>query len=383
VLKYYLVQPADLKKEELIKLALTCGIIGLPMVGKTTLFNLMTNADLETSKFFSGKTETNAGIAKIPDERIDFLSRLYKPKKTTYAQLELLDVPGLVQGASQGQGIGNQFLASIRKADALVHVVRAFQDKDIAYVEDSVDPVRDWETLEVELLFADLELIEKRIERINTAKKKTKENEAELPILHKLKDALEENIPISKVELKPEETELLHTYDFFTEKPMIAVVNLDEGQFRTGDYPGKEALAEITAAKGSPLLELCVQTEMEISQLSEEDREVFFEEMGITQPGISRLARMIYEKLGLISFFTVGEDEVRAWTINANTNAKKAGGKIHSDIERGFIRAEVVKYADLKELGSMAQVKEKGLFRLEGKEYIVQDSDIINFRFNV
>jgi GTP-binding protein YchF len=353
------------------------------MVGKTTLFNLMTNSDIQISKFFSGKTETNVGIAKIPDERIDFLSKLYKPKKTTYAQLELMDVPGLVQGASQGQGIGNQFLDSIRKVETIVHVVRAFQDKDVAHVEDLVDPVRDWETLEMELLFADLELIETRIERINTARKKTKESEAELPILHKLKETLEDNTPISKIQLKPEEQELLHNYDFFTEKPMIAVVNLDEAQFRAGDYPGKKTLGEITTAKGIPLLELCVQTEMEISQLSEEDRELFFAEMGITLPGISRLARMIYEKLGLVSFFTVGEDEVRAWTINAKTNAKKAGGKIHSDIERGFIRAEVIKYGDLKELGSMTQVKEKGLFRLEGKEYIVLDSDIINFRFNV
>lgn len=364
-------------------MALTCGIIGLPLVGKTTLFNLMTNAEAETSKFFSGKTEANVGTAWVPDARIDFLSELYKPKKTTYAQIELTDVPGLVQGASQGQGIGNQFLDAIRNTDVLVHVVRAFETEDIPHIEDSVNPVRDWETVEMELLFADLELVEKRIERINTAKKKTKENQDELPLLHKCKDALEQNIPINKLSLEDEERQILQNYNFFTMKPVIAVVNLDEEQFSSDKYVGKKELQELTAAKGILFLEICALMEMEINRLSREDREVFLTDLGIEEPGINRLARAIYHKLNLISFFTSGEDEVKAWTINVGTNAKRAAGKIHSDIERGFIRAEVVKYEDLSELGNMTQVKEKGLFRLEGKEYIVQDGDIINFRFNV
>jgi len=343
----------------------------------------MTNSEAETSNFFSGKTEANLGTAWVPDERIDFLSKLYKPKKTTYAQIELIDVPGLVQGASQGQGVGNQFLDTIRKVDALVHVVRAFQSPDVPHVEESIDPVRDWETVEMELLFADLDLVEKRIERINTQKKKAKESQAELPILQKCKEALENSIPISKLALEPEELQMLQNYNFFTMKPVIAVVNVDEEQFSSGQYPGKEELEKILSEKGILILEICALMEMEINRLSEEDRELFLAELGIKEPGINRLARTIYNKLNLISFFTSGEDEVKAWTIRMGTNAKKAAGKIHSDIERGFIRAEVVKYEDLHQLGSMAKVKEKGLFRLEGKEYIVQDGDIINFRFNV
>lgn len=364
-------------------MALTCGIIGLPMVGKTTLFNLMTGAETETSRFFSGKTEANMGTARVPDARIDFLSNLYKPRKTTYAQIELIDVPGLVQGASQGQGIGNQFLDTIRQVDVLVHVVRAFETKDIPHVEDSINPVRDWETVEMELLFADLDLVEKRIERINTAKKKTKENQDELPILHKCKEALEQSIPINKLSLEPEEVQILQNYNFFTMKPVIAVVNVDEEQFSAGEYLGRRELQELTAAKDILFLEISALMEMEISRLSEEDRELFLGDLGIEEPGINRLARAIYNKLNLISFFTSGEDEVKAWTIDVGTNARRAAGKIHSDIERGFIRAEVVKYDDLHSFGNMAQLKEKGLFRLEGKEYIVQDGDIINFRFNV
>ncbi|MCL4442385.1 MAG: redox-regulated ATPase YchF [Firmicutes bacterium] len=362
---------------------LTSGIIGLPMVGKTTIFNLLTNSNQETSNFLSGKTETITASAKVPDKRIDFLADMYKPRKTTYAQIQFSEVPGLVRGASEGKGVGNQFLSAIRNADLLVHVVRAFKNPDVPHVEDAINPLRDIETIAVEVLLADMDLVEKRIERIQSGKKVTKENAFELEVLKKCLAALEEESLISQLGLSDEEKLTLRNYAFLTEKPMMLVINIDEDQFREGSYPGKEEVEKYAAAKGIAVIEICGRMEMEISQLPEEDRQLFMEDLGITEPGIDRLARAVYNYLGLISFLTAGEDEVRAWTIKRNTDAKKAAGKIHSDIERGFIRAEVVAFDDLVAAGSMAKAKEKGLFRLEGKEYIVKDGDIINFRFNV
>lgn len=362
---------------------LTTGLVGLPMVGKTTIFNLLTNSNLETSNFLSGKTETNIGVAKIPDKRIDFLSAMFKPHKTTYAQIQVSDVPGLVRGASQGLGIGNKFLDDIRNVDMVVHVVRAFNNPDVPHVEDSIDPMRDIETISSELLFADMELLDKRIQRIKGGKKVKKEQLAELEVLQRLLAALEEEKPLSVVELNEDERQMLQHYHFFTEKPLMLVINIDEEQFKKGDYPKKKEVEAWAAERGIPVLEICGLIEMEISQLDEDDRQMFMEDLGITDSGIDRLARAAYARLGLISFFTAGEDEVKAWTIRKNTNAKKAAGKIHSDIERGFIRAEVVKYEDLVEHGSMAKLKADGKYRLEGKDYIVEDGDIINFRFNV
>lgn len=362
---------------------LSCGIVGLPTVGKTTLFNLLTGAHVEKSQFFSGKTEANIGIAKVPDRRIDFLSKLYRPKKTTYAQMEVIDVPGLVRGASQGQGVGNAFLDGVRQVDALVQVVRAFQNPDVMHVEDSVDPVRDMETVNFELLMADLDFVDKRITRIQQGKKVTPEQTKELAVLQKCLAHLEQELPFSGLELSAEERLVLQNYTFLTDKPMIVVVNLDEAQFSLLDYPGREALQQAAAAKGLPLVELCVQIEEELSQLPAEDREAFFAELNIEEPALDRVMRVAYETLGLISFFTVGEDEVRAWTIEQKTSAKRAAGKIHSDLERGFIRAETMKYADLVALGSLVKVREAGKFALEGKDYVVQDGDILNIRFNV
>ncbi|AQS59577.1 redox-regulated ATPase YchF [Desulforamulus ferrireducens] len=362
---------------------LISGIIGLPLVGKTTIFNLLTNSEQEISNFLSGKTETITASAKVPDKRIDFLANMYKPRKTTYAQIQFSEVPGLVRGASEGKGVGNQFLSAIRNADLLVHVVRAFKNQDVPHVEDDINPLRDIETIAVEILLADMDLVEKRIERIQSGKKITKENAFELEVLKKCLAALEEESPISQLGLSEEEKHTLRNYAFLTEKPMMLVINIDEDQFKAGTYPGKEEVEKYAASKGIAVLEICGRMEMEISQLPEEDRALFMEDLGISEPGIDRLARTVYDYLGLISFLTAGEDEVRAWTIKKGTDAKKAAGKIHSDIERGFIRAEVVAFDDLVEAGSMAKVKEKGLFRLEGKEYIVQDGDIINFRFNV
>jgi hypothetical protein len=361
---------------------LACGIIGLPMVGKTTFFNLLTKAKADISNFYSGRTESNQATARIPDERIDFLSGLYCPRKTMYAQLEIIDVVGLVRGASQGQGAGNAFLTSVRNTDALIHVVRAFENSEVAHIEDSLDPLRDIETINIELLLADLEMVEKRIQKIEVGKKKA-EQFIELAILEKIKIGLEEERSIYSLGLTEEEMDHLRSFAFLTEKPMILVVNLDEEQLKSGQYPKKAELYTYAKEKNLLLLEVCAQAEMEISELGTEDQKVFMEDLGITEPGVHQLARAVYDSLGLISFLTVGEDEVRAWTIEKGTSAKSAAGKIHSDIERGFIRAEVIKYHDLRDLGAMTRVKEKGLFRLEGKEYPVQDGDIINFRFNV
>jgi len=359
------------------------GLIGLPTTGKTTFFNLLTHSDKETSTFSSGKTETYVGMASIPDDRIDFLCDMYKPKKTTLAAMELIDLPGLVKGASAGKGVGNQFLESVRKVNALVQIVRAFDNPEVAHVEVSINPLRDIETINLELLFADLGIIETRIERIESSKKINNEMKEELKVLKKCMEGLEQEIPIYSLGLSDDEKEYLKTFNFLSVKPVVLVVNIDEDQMNTGNYPQKDQLYKYAGERGIPITEVCARVEMEIDRLDPEDKELFIEELGIKEPGIHRVARVIYDYFGLISFLTAGEDEVKAWTIKKGTSAVKAAGKIHSDIERGFIRAEVVKFKDLKELGSMAKLKEKGLFRLEGKDYIVEDGDIINFRFNV
>ncbi|MGE5553474.1 MAG: redox-regulated ATPase YchF [Betaproteobacteria bacterium] len=358
------------------------GLIGLPMSGKTTVFNLLTQARHETSTYLSGRRETNVGVARVPDKRIDYLSALYKPRKTTYATLELFDVVGLVRGAAAGEGLGNEFLNTIRDADALIHVVRAFANPAVVHVEGSVDPWRDLQTVNYELLLADLDVVEKRIARIQTGKRRP-EHEVELSALEKCRAALTEERPIHGVAFTPAEEAALRGFTFFTEKPVILVVNLDEQQFRSGDYPGRAELEAWAKEHNVPLVPVCGQLEAEIAELSGEDREMFLADLGLSESGVERIARAAFQSLGLISFLTAGEDEVRAWPIRKGTCAKEAAGKVHSDIERGFIRAEVVAFEDLKRLGSMAKVKEAGLLRLEGKEYVVQDGDIINYRFAV
>lgn len=359
------------------------GLVGLPSVGKTTLFNLLTGLDMEVAAFSTGKVEANHGIAKIPDERIDFLSDMYRPKKTTYATIEVIDVPGLSKGASTGKGVGNQFLDNIRKTDALAHIIRVFENDQVIHEEGYINPMRDIETINMELLFADLSVIENRIERIESSKKVTKENLEELEVLKKCREGLENGLLIHNLSLDDRERELLKTFSFLSEQPMILVVNIDEDQLMEGHYPGKDDLYKFSQETSTPLIEVCAKTEQEISQLDEEDRKLFMEELGIEETGLDKLARTAYDLLGLISFLTSGEDEVRAWPIKKGITAKKAAGKIHSDIEKGFIRAEVLRFKDLKEYGSRQKAKEKGLVTLEGKDYIVQDGDIINFRFNV
>lgn len=358
------------------------GLVGLPLTGKTTLFNLLTNARAATGTY-AGNTGTNVGIARVPDKRIDFLSRLYNPKKTSYAQIEFVDIAGLAASSDGHKSGAAKFLNDVRNCDALVHVVRAFRNEDIPHVNPELNPARDLEAVEMELLFADLELIEKRIERIKSGKKITKENAEEMALLERCYQELESGAFMSEVNITDQERTNLKNYAFLTEKPRLAVVNLDEEQFKCGEYPAKERTEQLCAEKNIPLLLICAQMELEISELPEEDKQIFMEDLGLKETGIELLARNVYRHLGLLSFFTVGEDEVKAWTIKAGLHAKEAAGKIHSDIERGFIRAEVVRYEDLAQLGNMAKVKEKGLFRLEGKDYPVQDGDIINFRFNI
>ncbi|MCR4441673.1 MAG: redox-regulated ATPase YchF [Peptococcaceae bacterium] len=358
------------------------GLVGLPLTGKTTLFNLLTSSRAETGTF-SGKTGTNVGVARVPDRRVDFLSKLYKPKKTTYAQIEFVDIAGLLV-TQEGQKSGAaKFLNDVRACDALVHVLRAFRSRDVVHVAGTLNPARDLETVETELLFADLELVEKRIERIKSGKKITKENAVELELLRKCYAVLETGVSMREAALSIEDKLALRNYAFLTEKPRLAVVNLDEEQFKVKEYPQKDELAGLCREKNIPLLEVCAGMELEINELPEEDKRVFMDDLGINQTGIEMLAQAVYELMGLISFFTVGEDEVKAWTIARGLSAREAAGKIHSDLERGFIRAEVVKYSDLAELGTMARVKEKGLFRLEGKDYRVADGDIMHIRFNV
>ncbi len=358
------------------------GLVGLPTVGKTTFFNLLTNAKVETSAFQSGKINANFSLARVPDERVDFLAKVYKPKKVTYAQIEVIDIPGLVSGASEGKGSGNQFLDNIRKVDCLVHIVRAFSDESILHPEGSIDVIRDIENIGMELLLADLQLVETRIERIDAGKKITKELTAEREVLQKLREALENEIGLSDIELSEEEQRIIEHLDFLTVKPVIIVINVDEQQLAEG-YESREKILNYCKEKNLPAFEVSAKAEVEISELDEQDRAVFMKELNIKESGIDLLARAIYEELNLISFLTAGEDEVKAWTITRGTNAKAAAGKIHSDIERGFIRAEVINFKDFKECGNMVKARELGKLRLEGKEYIIQDGDIINFRFNV
>ena len=357
------------------------GLIGLNKTGKTTLFELLTGrGDIVAA---GGKGTANIGVGLVPDQRVDFLSALYKPKKTTYAKIELTDVAGF---SLSGDGVNSgaaRFLNDVRPCDALIHVLRAFDSESAVHDLASIDPARDLEAVETEMLLADMEMIEKRIVRINAGKKITKEQTVEIALLERCFDRLEKGCAIRDMELSAQELLTIRGYAFLTEKPRLAVINVDERQWETGAFHNQDDLQTLCSGLNIPLITLCVEIELEISRLPEEDKKIFMEDMGIEQAGIAVLARAVYGLLGLISFLTVGDDEVRAWTIEKGTIARKAAGKIHTDIERGFIRAEVVKFDSIKELGSMPKVKEKGLFRLEGKEYIVVDGDVINFRFNV
>ena len=359
------------------------GVIGLPNVGKSTLFNAITKAGAQAANYPFCTIEPNVGIVNVPDHRLEVLNEMYHPKSLGPATIKFVDIAGLVRGAYRGEGLGNKFLAHIREVDAIVHVVRCFEDSNIVHVDGSVDPVRDMETINIELIFADLDTVERRIDR---AKKNSKSGEkkylAEIAFLERIKQHLEDGKPVRSMELTDDERAAADELFLLTTKPVIYVANIAEDEI--GNEPSTVArLYEQAAKEGAGALTVCAKVEEELSELSDEEKAAFIEELGIGQSGLDKLVQESYSLLGLISFLTAGTDEVRAWTITKGTKAPGAAGKIHTDFERGFIRAEVVPYETLIEQGSMLACKEKGLVRSEGKEYVVQDGDIIVFRFNV
>lgn len=361
------------------------GIVGLPNVGKSTLFNAITNAGAESANYPFCTIDPNVGVVSVPDHRLDKLTEMYHPKKTTPAVIEFVDIAGLVKGASKGEGLGNKFLANIRQTNAIVHVVRCFVDDNVIHVEGSTDPLRDIEIIDIELIMADMDMVARRIDRAQKAAKGDKKYLHEIEVFQGLLEHLNEGKSARSYDCDTEDTELLATSELLSLKPVIYAANLDEDGF-TGDYeanPYYKQVSELAAREGAQVIPVCAKLEAEIAELSTEDKAMFLEDLGITQSGLDRLIKVSYELLGYISYLTSGEDECRAWTITKGTKAPQAAGKIHSDFERGFIRAEVVAFDDLVACGTMAAAKEKGLVRSEGKEYVMHDGDIVLFRFNV
>ena len=354
------------------------GIVGLPNVGKSTLFNAITNAGAQSANYAFCTIEPNVGVVDVPDERLDRLTELYEPAKTTHATIEFVDIAGLVKGASKGEGLGNKFLSHIREVDAIIHVVRCFENDDIIHVEGSIDPARDIETINLELIFSDLEMIDRRIERGTKAMKGDKSLAKEVEFLKRVKSALEAGQPARSVECSEEERAILSEVALLTTKPVIYACNMSEEDFanKIDANARYQAVCAIAAEEGAEVLPICAELEAEIAPLSKEEKELFLSDLGLEKSGLDRLIQRSYHLLGLISYLTAGKPEVRAWTIKRGTKAPQAAGKIHSDFERGFIRAEVISYEDLIANGSMAAAKEKGLVRSEGKEYVMQDGDV-------
>ena len=362
------------------------GIVGLPNVGKSTLFNSLTKAGAESANYPFCTIDPNVGVVAVPDERLKLLGDLYHSKKVTPAVIEFVDIAGLVKGASKGEGLGNQFLSNIREVDAIVHVVRCFEDSNVVHVDGNVNPLRDIETINLELIFSDLEILERRIAKVAKGARMDKEQAKELAMLERVKERLEDGKLAIGFETEDEdEEEYFKNLNLLTAKPVIYAANVGEEDLANdgADNAGVQAVREYAKETGSEVFAICAQIEEEISELDDEERQMFLDDLGLKESGLEKLIRASFHLLGLMSFLTSGEDETRAWTIKQGTKAPQAAGKIHTDFERGFIKAEVVNYKDLLENGSLAAAREKGLVRMEGKEYVVQDGDVILFRFNV
>ena len=362
------------------------GIVGLPNVGKSTLFNSLTKAGAESANYPFCTIDPNVGVVAVPDFRLKLLTDMYASKKTTPAVIEFVDIAGLVKGASKGEGLGNQFLANIREVDAIVHVVRCFEDENIVHVDGSIDPTRDIETINLELLFSDLEILERRVAKSGRAASSDKSLQHELQLLKALQAHLESGKLAKTFEPDdPEDIPFLQSLNLLTGKPVIYAANVDENSVADdgASNPYVQKVREFAKAEGSEVFVICAQIEEEIAELDDDEKAMFLEDLGIGESGLDKLIKASYSLLGLISFLTAGEKETRAWTIKKGTKAPQAAGKIHSDFERGFIRAEVVDYRELLDAGTYAAAREKGLVRLEGKDYVVKDGDVVLFRFNV
>ena len=360
------------------------GIVGLPNVGKSTMFNAITNAGAECANYPFCTIEPNIGVVPVPDARLDALTKMYNPEKTTHAIIEFVDIAGLVKGASKGEGLGNKFLSHIREVDSIVEVVRCFEDSNIVHVDGSIDPIRDIETINLELVFADLETVEKRIEKAKKLLKADKKYSQEVETFEKIKATLEQGKAARTLDFTDEEVDIVNSSMLLTMKPILYVANVSEEQLSDIENDKNvQAVKEYASMENAEVIPLCVKIEEELTILDEADKKEMLHELGLNESGLDKVIKASYDLLGLMSFLTAGEPEVRAWTIKKGTKAPVAAGKIHSDIERGFIRAEIVSFDDLMKEGSMQAAKEKGLVRSEGKEYIMQDGDIVLFKFNV
>lgn len=365
-------------------MSLTAGIVGLPNVGKSTLFNAITKKNILAANYPFATIDPNVGVVTVPDKRVEMLENMYIPERTIPTTYEFTDIAGLVKGASNGEGLGNKFLSHIREVDAVVEVVRCFNDENIIHVDGTVDPIRDIEVINVELVLSDLEIVMSRINKIGKKAMTTKDKKdiKEIELLNKIKDALEKNIPVRKLELSDDEKKMISSFNLITLKPIIYALNVDEENINTGnDYTKK--VQEYAKNEGSETVIICAKLESELSELTDDEKEAFLNELEIKESGLDQLIHKTYKLLGLATFFTVGSDEVRAWTFRKGMKAPECAGIIHSDFERGFIKAEVMSYDDLVEAGSELKVRENGKARIEGKEYLMQDGDICHFRFNV